>query len=375
MASFPETRIATTRANRPSFQLLDDIDHMRHALRLGRRTLGATGKNPAVGCVLVKDGRVLATGWTGEGGIPHAEARALQEAGAAARGATAYVSLEPCCHRGRTGPCTDALIEAGVVRVVTAIGDPDPRVKGEGHARLRKAGVVVETGLLADEAGRDLAGFLSRITRQRPHVLLKLALSADGMIASAPGLRTAITGEEARARTHLMRAQADAIMVGVNTVKTDDPALTCRLPGLEHRSPLPVIVDGSLSTPLASRLVAAARRRSLIILAAENAKGGDELARAGAELVRCPQSAPGRIDLGCGLKELGRRGINRLLVEGGADLARQLVSDGLVDELALFTSPTTLGAEGVRADLDLNAFRRGTEETLGKDLLTHYDRQ
>ena len=354
---------------------MDDIDHMRHALRLARRTLGATGKNPAVGCVIVKDGRVLATGWTAEGGIPHAETRALEQAGVAARGATAYVSLEPCCHHGRTGPCVDALIAAGIVRVVTAIEDPDPRVEGSGHDRLRKAGVAVETGMLSDEARRDLAGFLSRIARQRPHVLLKLALSADGMIASAPGQRTAITGEEARARTHLMRARADAIMVGVSTVRTDDPVLTCRLPGLERRSPLPVIVDGSLSTPLASRLVAAARRRPLIILAADKTRGGNELAGAGAELVRCPESVPGRIDLGCGLKELGRRGINHLLVEGGANLARQLIGDGLVDELALFASPVTLGAQGVKADLDLNAFRKTGEETLGKDVLTLYDRR
>lgn len=353
---------------------MDDIDHMRHALRLGRRTLGATGKNPAVGCVLVKDGRVLATGWTAEGGIPHAEVRALEAAGTAAHGATAYVTLEPCCHHGRTGPCADALVTAGIARVVTAIEDPDPRVQGRGHARLREAGIAVETGLLAEKARRDLAGFVSRMTRARPHVLLKLALSADGMIASAPGLRTAITGEAANARTQLMRAQSDAIMVGVNTVRTDDPALTCRLPGLEHRSPLPVIVDGSLSTPLASRLVTAARSRPLIVLTAANDRAGSELATTGAELVHCPESAPGRIDLRCGMEELAKRGMNRVLVEGGADLARQLVGAGLVDEIALFVSPKVLGSEGVRADLDLNSFRRTAEETLGKDVLKHYEK-
>jgi diaminohydroxyphosphoribosylaminopyrimidine deaminase/5-amino-6-(5-phosphoribosylamino)uracil reductase len=353
---------------------MEDFDHMHHALRLGRRTMGATGKNPAVGCVLVKDGRILAAGWTAEGGVPHAEVRALEMAGAAARGATAYVSLEPCCHHGRTAPCTDALIRAGIARVVTAIEDPDPRVRGKGHARLRDAGVAVETGLLAQEARRDLAGFMSRITRQRPHVLLKLALSADGMIASAPGLRTAITGEEANARTHLMRAQADAIMVGANTVKTDDPSLTCRLPGLEHRSPRPVIVDGSLSTPLAARLVASARSRSLIILTVADAEGGKELARAGAELIPCREWEPGRIDLRSGLDELARRGINRLLVEGGADLARQLAGEGLLDELALFVSHRTLGGQGLRADLDLNSFRMSAEETLGKDVLRHYEK-
>jgi diaminohydroxyphosphoribosylaminopyrimidine deaminase / 5-amino-6-(5-phosphoribosylamino)uracil reductase len=352
---------------------LTDENHMRHALGLGLRSLGATGKNPAVGCVLVKDECVIAVGSTGEGGIPHAEAIALAMAGDRARGATAYVTLEPCCHHGRTPPCADVLIAAGVVRVVTAIEDPDPRVRGKGHERLRRAGIRVETGVLGDWARRDLAGFLSRLARSRPHVLLKLAVSADGMIASAPGLRTAITGEDANRRTHLMRARSDAIMVGVGTVKADDPSLTCRLPGLEHRSPIPVIVDGALTTPLTARLLASARARPLVILTAQSS--GLQHAEAGAEIISCPGHAAGRVDLAKGLERLAERGVNRLLVEGGANLAAQLIAGDLVDEVALFSSPRRLGAEGVRANLDLNAFRRTREETLGADVLTHYERR
>jgi diaminohydroxyphosphoribosylaminopyrimidine deaminase / 5-amino-6-(5-phosphoribosylamino)uracil reductase len=231
----------------------------------------------------------------------------------------------------------------------------------------------VETGVLGDWARRDLAGFLSRLARSRPHVLLKLAVSADGMIASAPGLRTAITGEDANRRTHLMRARSDAIMVGVGTVKADDPSLTCRLPGLEHRSPIPVIVDGALTTPLTARLLASARARPLVILTAQSS--GLQHAEAGAEIISCPGHAAGRVDLAKGLERLAERGVNRLLVEGGANLAAQLIAGDLVDEVALFSSPRRLGAEGVPANLDLNAFRRTREETLGADVLTHYERR
>ncbi|HEY7764675.1 MAG TPA: bifunctional diaminohydroxyphosphoribosylaminopyrimidine deaminase/5-amino-6-(5-phosphoribosylamino)uracil reductase RibD, partial [Aestuariivirgaceae bacterium] len=283
------------------------------------------------------------------------------------------VTLEPCCHHGRTAPCADALIAAGVVRAVTAIEDPDPRVRGRGHERMRQAGMEVETGIMDDLARHDLAGFLSRIERGRPHVLLKLAVSADGMIASAPGLRTAITGEEANRRTHLMRSRSDAIMVGVRTVKTDDPSLACRLPGLEHRSPIPGIVDGSLTAPVTARLFASARQRPLMILTAQS--GSREHEQAGAEIISCPAIAPGRVELAGGLERLAERGVNRLLVEGGANLAAQLIAEDLVDEIALFTSPKKLGAQGVPANLDLNAFRRTREETLGDDVLTHYERR
>lgn len=351
-----------------------DEDHMRHALALGRRTMGATGQNPAVGCVIVKDAQIVGVGWTQEGGAPHAEAAALKMAGDLAVGSTVYVSLEPCSHHGRTAPCAHALIAAGVARVVTAVQDPDPRVSGRGHSALREAGIEVETGLLQRQAVRDLAGFFSRILKGRPHVTLKLAMSADGMIAAAPGQRTAITGEQASARTHLMRAQSDAIMVGVRTVITDDPALTCRLPGLEHRSPVRVIVDGSLRTPINSKLVASARQHPLIVLIGELAEGCDQFEARGVQLIRCRKIEESRIDLAFGLRQLGRLGINRLMVEGGAVLARQLLEEKLVDEIKIIRSAKMLGSQGVRANLDLAGFHPTGEETLGQDVLSSYER-
>jgi diaminohydroxyphosphoribosylaminopyrimidine deaminase/5-amino-6-(5-phosphoribosylamino)uracil reductase len=291
-----------------------------------------------------------------------------------ARGATAYVSLEPCSHQGRTAPCADALIVAGLERVVSAIEDPDPRVKGSGHARLRAAGLKVDTGLLAEEARRDLSGFLSRITRGRPHVLLKLARSSDGMIAEAPGQRTAITGEEANLRTHLMRAKADAIMVGIRTVRADDPHLACRLPGLEHRSPVPIVVDGGLTIEASSRLVSAAPRRALLILTTTDAPSRPDLEAKGVEIIRCRSIEPGRLDLNHGLEQLALRGIGRLLVEGGANLAGQLIDADLVDEIALYRSPKELGSQGVPGQLDLGGFRRTSEESLGADVLAHYEK-
>jgi diaminohydroxyphosphoribosylaminopyrimidine deaminase/5-amino-6-(5-phosphoribosylamino)uracil reductase len=344
---------------------------MRHALALGRRSMGATGANPAVGCVLVRDNHVVGVGWTAQGGAPHAETRALAMAKDLARGATAYVTLEPCSHHGKTPPCAAALAKAGIARVLSATEDPDPRVCGNGHTLLCRAGVKVQTGLLEEEARADMAGFFSRIRRGRPHVVLKLAVSSDGMIAHAKGVRTAITGEEANARTHLMRAQADAIMVGAGTVRTDDPVLTCRLPGLEHRSPQPIIVDGRLATPLTARLVAEARDRGLIILTGPAAEG-TEIEKWGAMVLRCREAAPGRIDLMQGLEQLGRCGINRLLVEGGADLARQLIEAALVDELAVFTSAKALGQDGVKIELALTGFEETGTEKLGQDRLAHY---
>ena len=346
---------------------------MQHALALGRRTLGATGTRPAVGCVIVRDGIVVGAGSTGEGGAPHAEAAALAVAGEAARGATAYVTLEPCNHHGATAPCAEALIAAGVARVVVAIADPDPRVDGRGLKRLRDAGVAVETGLLAKAARRELDGFLSRITKGRPAVTLKLAVSADGMIAKAVGERTAISGEAANARTHLMRSRSDAIMVGANTVRVDDPSLTCRLPGLEHRTPIAVVVDGRLAITASSQLVVHARQRPLLILTSGEAVNAD-LVASGAEIIRCGAPAPYRIRLSDGLMQLGRLGINSLLVEGGADLARSLADEGLVDRIVLIASRVPLGPQGVKAGLDINAFRRVDQETLGEDTLTIYEK-
>ena len=320
-----------------------DSRWMDHALRLGRRALGTTAENPNVGCVIVKDGRLLGVGWTQPGGRPHAETQALAMAGEAARGATAYVTLEPCAHHGRTPPCAEALVKAGIVLVVTAIEDPDPRVSGAGHAILRAADIAVECGLGTDEARRDLGGFLTRIIKKRPQVFLKLALSADGKIAAAAGQRTAITGAETKARVHLLRAQCDAILVGMETVLADDPELTCRLPGLEERTPLPFVMSSKRDLPPDSHL-----------------------ARRGAEVLRGTVREV--------LADLGSRGINRLMVEGGAAIARSFLDAGVVDEIQLFCSPSVIGPQGVEGltMAALQPFAVREEERLGSDTLTVY---
>ena len=319
----------------------DDPRWMDYALRLGRRALGTTAENPNVGCVIVKNGQVQGVGWTQPGGRPHAETEALAMAGEGACGATAFVTLEPCAHHGRTGPCAEALVRAGVVRVVTALEDPDPRVSGAGHAILRAAGGTVETGMGAAEARRDLAGFLTRIIWKRPYVILKLAVSADGKIAARTGEKTAITGPEANARVHLLRAQCDAVLVGMGTVRIDDPLLTCRLPGLEARSPQPFVFGhGGLSPSL-------------------------KLSTRGAIVVH---------DLS------GMDHVNRLLVEGGARVARHFLDQGIVDEFQIFRSPVKLGPQGVDAvsgmslEQAVQPFVMREEERLGLDTLTVYSR-
>lgn len=321
---------------------------MDYALRLGLRALGITAENPNVGCVIVRDGRVLGIGWTQAGGRPHAETEALAMAGEAARGATAYVTLEPCAHHGRTGPCAVALVKAGIARVVVAIEDPDPRVSGQGLAILRAAGITVDLGEGADQGRRDMAGFLSRIVRKRPYVTLKLALSADDKIAARPGEETAITGPEARARVHLLRAQNDAILVGRGTVRADNPELTCRLPGLESRSPKPFVLGHGLLSP------------------------SSKLAVRGAEIVAGPLLPI--------LESMAARGINRLMVEGGARTARAFLEAGLVDEFHLYRAPPVLGPDGVDALAGLSvpdalqAFTLREQETLGADHLSVYER-
>lgn len=357
---------------------------MAHALRIGRRTLGATGANPAVGCVIVNDGVLVGAGWTGEGGRPHAETRALGMAGRAASGATAYVTLEPCSHHGSTPPCAGALIEAGLARVVTALKDPDPRVLGRGHAALREAGIVVETGVLADGARRDLAGYLSRNIGQRPHVTLKLAVSEDGMIAAKPGAPTAITGEAAGARVHLLRAEADAILVGVSTVVADDPLLTCRLPGLEGRSPVRVVSDSRLSLPHGCRLARTAREVPvwLLTIEPEDSPKMQTVRNLGVTPMRCTGTADGKVDLAEAMARLAGRGINRVLAEGGAHMARALLEADLVDEIQLFTASKRLGPGGLDALAGLPLshitasprFHLIEEERLGADVLRVYER-
>jgi diaminohydroxyphosphoribosylaminopyrimidine deaminase/5-amino-6-(5-phosphoribosylamino)uracil reductase len=352
-----------------------DQAFMTLAARLGHRALGTTAENPPVGCVIVKDGAIVGLGWTQRGGRPHAETEALNMAGDAARGATAYVTLEPCAHHGRTPPCAHALAAAGIARVVTAYDDPDPRVSGGGFAILRRAGITVEKGLGAAEVWPDLAGFLTRIARKRPYVTLKLALSADGKIAEAPGRRTAVTGPEVKARTHLLRAQSDVILVGLGTILADDPDLGCRLPGLEDRSPIRVVADSRLAIPKDSHLARTAGRIPVWLLSLQ-----EGTVAPGIDVVACRSDAQGHVDLADGLAKLAERGVSRILAEGGARLAHSLLEAGLVDELLLFRSSRVLGPQGVDGfagmplDQVMAAFRRGREEGLGDDVLSVYVR-
>jgi diaminohydroxyphosphoribosylaminopyrimidine deaminase/5-amino-6-(5-phosphoribosylamino)uracil reductase len=323
---------------------------MALALALGRRGLGRTWPNPAVGAIIVKDGAIVGRGWTQAGGRPHAEVEALQRAGEAARGATLYVTLEPCSHHGKTPPCADAVIAAGIARVVSALEDPNPQVAGQGHARLRAAGIAVDVGLGADEARRDHAGHIRRMRDGRPHVMLKLAISADGKAAGAGGKPIAITGEAAHERVHLMRAQSDAIAIGIGTAIADDPMLTCRLPGMAKDSPVRVVLDNALRLPVNSRLVATAREIPVwAVCGVQVPQDAEAALRAhGVEVLRSPASAS-RVDLKDALDFLATKGITRLMVEGGPALAAALIAADLVDEAILFHSPKIVGADGVDA--------------------------
>jgi diaminohydroxyphosphoribosylaminopyrimidine deaminase/5-amino-6-(5-phosphoribosylamino)uracil reductase len=334
--------------------------------------------NPAVGCVIVKDGRVVGRGWTQPGGRPHGETEALARAGEQARGATAYVSLEPCCHWGRTPPCTDALIAAGVARVVVPVEDPDPRVSGQGIARLREAGIEVDTGLCAEEAIQLNGGFFLRLSVGRPLVTLKLATTLDGRIATHAGESRWITGGPARDRGHLLRASHDAVVVGSNTALVDDPLLTCRLPGLEARSPVRIVIDSRLRLPLTSQLVADARRLPtwLVTLEGGDAPRVEAFRDCGVELIEVP-ARDGSVDLAAALQALAARGITRILAEGGAVLAASLLRADLVDRIAWFRAPRIIGGDGIAAVTafgldrlaDAPAFRRERLEELGDDVL------
>lgn len=319
---------------------------MALALSLGRRGHGRTWPNPAVGCLIVKDGSIVGRGWTAAGGRPHAEPQALARAGAAARGATAYVSLEPCAHHGQTPPCAGALISAGIARVVAPLQDSDPRVSGRGFAMLRAAGVEVTTGVMADQAARDLAGFFLRIRAGRPLVTLKLASSFDGRIATATGESQWITGPEARRVVHAMRARHDAVMVGAGTARADDPALTVRGLGMTHQ-PVRIVVSRRLDLPLTGQLARTAQETPLWIC--HGADADPRLLSAwsglGARLLPCALQA-GRIDPASLLLALGQAGLTSVFCEGGGALAASLLSAGLVDEVIGFTAGVMIGAEG-----------------------------
>ncbi len=327
---------------------------MAAALGLARRGLGAVWPNPAVGCVLVQEGaggRVVGRGWTQPGGWPHGESEALARAGAAAQGATAYVTLEPCAHHGETPPCSEALIAAGVRRVVVALEDPDPRVKGSGLGALEAAGVELSVGLGAAEAAEINAGFLSRINRQRPLVTLKTATTLDGRIATNSGDSQWITGSQARRQAHALRARHDAILVGRGTVVADDPELTCRLPGLASRSPFRLVLDSHLATPLTAKLVASAATvaTGIITLRPSDEKRRHAFASAGVEIVEVAADATGRPDLNEALAVLAERGITRLLVEGGSQVAAAFFRARLVDRLVWFRAAAVIGGDGLPA--------------------------
>lgn len=322
---------------------------MAMALSLGRRNQGGCWPNPAVGCVIVKDGRVLGRGWTAPGGRPHAEPQALAQAGAAARGATAYVTLEPCAHTGQTPPCSQALIKAGVSRVVAAIADSDARVSGQGFEQLRAAGIEVTTGVLEAEAAQDHAGFFLRIDQGRPFVTLKLASSFDGRIATATGHSQWITGPEARRAVHMMRARHDAVLVGGGTARADDPSLTVRDLGIT-RQPVRIVASKRLDLPLLSQLARSAQ--DIPVWLCHGSDADPERHRAwqelGATLLPC-QTTAGQLDPGDMLRQLGTQGLTRVFCEGGGALAASLLAADLVDELVGFTAGLTIGAEGLPA--------------------------
>src|ERR1700738_5281565 len=363
-----------------------DQRFMQLARPPGRPGQAGTCPNPAVGAVVVKDGVIVGRGWTQPGGRPHAEPVALARAGEAARGATLYVTLEPCSHVGKSPPCADAIIAAGIKRVVSAIEDPNPEVAGQGHARLRAARIAVEIGLGAAEAAHDHAGHFRRIRDKRPHVILKLAVSTDDKIAAAGHTPVAISGEAAKARVHLLRAQCDAILVGIGTVLADDPMLTCRLPGMEARSPVRVVLDRALRIPGTSRLVHSARETPLWVMTSNlsEAPAAMKLGAAGAQVIRVATTTapPPGLGLKAVLHALAERGITRLLVEGGARVASSFVAAGLVDEVWLLRGANPVGADGVPGldALPLSAlpqcaaFKQFASETLHKDTLTIYER-
>jgi diaminohydroxyphosphoribosylaminopyrimidine deaminase / 5-amino-6-(5-phosphoribosylamino)uracil reductase len=315
-----------------------DHEFMARALRLAERGLNTATPNPRVGCVLVRDGAVVGEGWHEKAGEPHAEANALRQAGEAARGATAYVNLEPCSHFGRTPPCADALVAAGVARVVAAMEDPNPRVAGEGMAKLKAAGIDIAVGLMSVQAMELNIGFVSRMTRGRPWLRLKVAASLDGKTALNNGKSQWITGPEARRDAHAWRARSCAILTGIGTVRDDDPSLTVRdVPCT--RQPLRVVVDSRLDIPPSAKVL---KGGALIITAAGDPAKAGELRQRGVDVVALPNGAA-KVDLAGALDELARRGINEVLVESGARLNGALLAAGLVDELLIYQAPMLIG--------------------------------
>lgn len=347
----------TETTTKPGFSQTDRA-HMRRALGLARRGLGRVAPNPAVGCVLVRPdlgtspaGRIVGVGWTQPGGRPHAETEAIHQAGELAKGAHAYVTLEPCNHQGQTGPCSEALIEAGVAAVSIAVEDPDPRVSGGGIERLKSAGLYVRCGLEADAARQLNAGFFTLIREKRPWVSMKTATTMDGAIASRTGKSQWITGPEARARGHLLRAENDAILSGIGTVREDNPELTCRLPGMLDRSPVRVIVDPRLEVDISAKLFDSIETAPVWLLAGTSAdpERAALLRGAGARIIDLAPLTGGRISPQVILDALALQGITRVLLEAGSALTASFIDAGLVDEIAWFRAASIMGGDGMPA--------------------------
>jgi diaminohydroxyphosphoribosylaminopyrimidine deaminase/5-amino-6-(5-phosphoribosylamino)uracil reductase len=361
-----------------------DREWMERALMLAYLGLGRVWPNPAVGAVIVNHGRIVGEGFTQPGGRPHAETEALRAAGDAARGSTMYVTLEPCSHHGETPPCTDAIVASGISRVVAAIEDPDPRVSGRGFARLRWAGIAVDVGEGAEAAHEINYGFFTRIREGRPAVTVKVATSLDARIATHTGESQWITGEAARKEGHRLRADHDAVMVGIGTALADDPELTSRLPGQEDRSPVRIVVDSRLRLPLTSKLVMTAKARPtwILTLAENDPLRRRALADLGIELIDVPPMEAGRPDLQAGLRLLGNRGLTRLLVEGGSRLIATLLLADRVDRLVWFRAPILIGGDGIPATAPLGIdrleqarrWRRTGTTVLGDDVMETYAR-
>jgi len=356
---------------------------MRAAVNLARRGLGQTAPNPSVGCVIVKNGQVVGRGFTAPGGRPHAEVVALAMAGSQAKGATAYVTLEPCSFTGKTGPCTEALNAAGITRVVIGATDPHPKVNGAGVTKLRAQDIEIIENILRKDCEELIAGFAMVIRENRPLITLKLASSLDGKIATSKGDSQWITGEPARRAAHALRGRHDAVLAGVGTVLADDPELTCRIEGFRSAPIVRIVVDSHLRTPLLSQLVRGATKNPLWIL---HRNGADKrrikaLESAGVKLIELPAASAG-IDLAAGMKALAKHGLTRVLVEGGGTIAAALLREKLADRLAWFHAPCVIGADGWPAaqgfgvgTLDqMPRFSLLAQHRLGEDILTEYKR-
>lgn len=363
----------------------DDARLMAAAIALARRGLGLCAPNPAVGALIVKDGVILARGWTKPGGRPHAETEALREAGERSRGATLYVTLEPCSHHGATPPCAEAIVRGGIARVVAAVGDPDLRVAGRGYRMLTDAGVEVTTNVCAEAALRANLGHVLRVTKNRPMITLKLALTADGFAAALHGEpRLAITGAPANGYVHILRSLHDGILVGSRTALEDDPLLTVRLPGLEARKPLRIVLDSDLALPPDSRLAETARAHPTLVITGEGASAAraSQLRAKSVEIARVRRDEAGRADIGAALEFLAGRGMTRLFCEGGPTLANALIARGLADDVIVLRSAAPLAragraglnAESLAALGDPARYRSVEKRLVGDDALTRSER-